>query len=156
MYKELFYLIAKFFKRFKSAREPEFSSYVFISILISFNVITAFGLFGYIANFNLYRDYNIDYRYIMLPLTVFVMIVNYVLIYLKREAIFEKYNSQNGINKYKALAYKFYILVSYILLFVSFALNQTLFENKDNIKEQEKIQVPITKFDSIPNLPKPH
>ncbi len=154
MYKELFYLIVKFVKRFKSVRDPEFGSYLFISILISFNILTILMFLGYFVDVNLYRDYNIDYRCIMLPLTVFVMIVNYVLIYLKREEIFEKYDSQNGINKYKALAYKFYILVSYILLFVSFALNQTLFDNKDNVKEQERIQMTIPKLDSIPDLSK--
>ena len=101
MYKELFYLISSFVKRFKSVREPEFSSFIYISILMTLNILTVFTFLGYLFDVNLYRDYNFDYTYIYVPLGVFIMVVNYITIYSKREEVIEKYNYQNGINKYK-------------------------------------------------------
>ena len=76
------------------------------------------------------------------------MVLNYITIYSKREEIIKKYNSQNGINKYKGLLYKLYILASFVLLFVSLSLNQTLFEKDQNLKNQEKIEIIIPKLDS--------
>jgi hypothetical protein len=147
MYKELFYLISTFVKRFKSVREPEFSTFVFISILITLNFVTVFTFLGYFTDINLYRDYNINYIYVYLPLCIFIMVVNYITIYSKRHVIIEKYNFQNGINKYKSLLYKFYLLASFVLLLVSYSLNQTLFEKNVKMKEQEKIQITVPKLD---------
>jgi len=147
MYKELFYLISSFVKRFKSVREPEFSSFIYISILMTINILTVFTFLGYLFDVNLYRDYNFDYTYISVPLGVFIMVVNYITIYSKREEIIKKYNSQNGIDKYKGLLYKLYMLASFVLLFVSLSLNQTLFEKDQNLKNQEKIEITIPKLD---------
>jgi len=147
MYRELFYLISSFVKRFKSVREPEFSTFVFISILITFNIMTVFTFLGYFFDVNLYRDYNFDYAYIYALLGVLIMVLNYITIYSKREEIIKKYNSKNGINKYKGLLYKLYILASFVLLFVSLSLNQTLFEKDQNSKNQEKIEIIIPKLD---------
>lgn len=148
MYKELFYLISSFVKRFKSVREPEFSTFIFISILITLNLVTVFTFLGYFTDINLYREYNINYIYVYLPLCILIMVVNNITIYSKRDVIIEKYNSQNGINKYKSLLYKFYLLASFVLLLVSYSLNQTLFEKNVNMKEQEKIQITVPKLDS--------
>jgi len=104
-------------------------------------------LLGYFVDINLYRDYNFDYMYICLPLGIFIMVIDYIKIYLKRKEIFEKYNSQNGINKYKSLLYKFYILASFILLLVSGSLNETLFKKNLNSEDQEKIKISIPKLD---------
>ena len=103
---------------------------------------------GYFLNINLYRDCGFNYIYVCLPLGVFIMVLNYITIYSKREEIIKKYNSQNGINKYKGLLYKLYILASFVLLFVSLSLNQTLFEKDQNLKNQEKIEIIIPKLDS--------
>jgi multisubunit Na+/H+ antiporter MnhF subunit len=81
MYRELFYLISSFVKRFKTVREPEFSTFVFISILITFNIMTVFTFLGYFFDVNLYRDYNFDYAYIYALLGVFIMVLNYITIY---------------------------------------------------------------------------
>jgi hypothetical protein len=147
MYKELFYLISSFVMRFKAVRQPQFSSFLYISIIKYSNIITVFMFLGYFFDFNLYRDYNFDYIYICLPLGIFIMIVDYFTIYLKREAIIEKYNSQNEISKYKVLLYKFYIIATFILLIVSGSLTKTLFDDKNKQKEQEKIKITIPKLD---------
>jgi hypothetical protein len=156
MYKELFYLIRTFVMKFKSVREPEFSTFVYISFLITFNIITVLTFSGYIFDINLYRDYNIDYRYIYLPLVIFIIAVNYIQIYSKRKEIIEKYNSQNGINKYKSQLYKLYIIASFVLLFVSILLNQTLFKKDVNLKNQKKMEITMPKLDSIGDPSKPY
>jgi hypothetical protein len=147
MYKELFYLIRRFVMKFRSVKEVEFNIVILISMLIISNVMSIIILIGYFFNVNLYRDYNFDYTYISVPLGVFIMVVNYITIYSKREEIIEKYNYQNGINKYKGLLYKLYMLASFVLLFVSLSLNQTLFEKDQNLKNQEKIKITIPKLD---------
>src|ERR1035437_1937659 len=147
MYKELFYLIRRFVMRFRSVKEVEFNIVMLISMLIGSNVMSIILLIGYFFNVNLYRDYNINYGYIFLPLGIFIMLASYIKIYLKREEIIEKYNSQNGINKYKVLLYKLYVIATFILLIVSGSLNKTLFENKNKKEEQEKIEITIPKLD---------
>jgi len=104
-------------------------------------------LIGCFFNVNLYRDYNISYGYIFLPSGILIMLASYTKIYLKREEIIEKYNSQNEINKYKVLLHKLYVIASFILLIVSGLLNKTLFEKNGNMKEQEKIKITIPKLD---------
>ena len=133
--------------KFRSVKEVEFNIVMLISMLkISYFMIVVMFL-GYFFNFNLYRDYNFDYKYIIIPLGIFIMVVDYITIYLKREAIIEKYNSQNEISKYKVLLYKLYLIATFILLIVSGSLNKTLFENKNKKKEQEKIKITIPKLD---------
>ena len=39
------------------------------------------------------------------------------------------------------------MLASFVLLFVSLSLNQTLFEKDQNLKNQEKIEIIIPKLD---------
>ena len=109
--------------------------------------MTVFVFLGYFIDVNLYRDYNFDYAYIYALLGVLIMVLNYITIYSKREEIIKKYNSQNGIDKYKGLLYKLYMLASFVLLFVSLSLNQTLFEKDQNLKNQEKIEITIPKLD---------
>ena len=133
--------------RFRSVKEVEFNIVMLISMLIGSNVMSIILLIGYFFNVNLYRDYNINYGYIFLPLGIFIMLASYIKIYLKREEIIEKYNSQNGINKYKVLLYKLYVIATFILLIVSGSLNKTLFENKNKKEEQEKIEITIPKLD---------
>lgn len=152
MYKELFYLTSSFVMKFKSVREPEFSTFVFISVLIVFNMMTIFTFLGYLFDVNLYRDYNINYIYVYLPLSVLVLIINYITIYSKRKTIFKEYSSQNRINKYKTLLYKLYIFASFILLFVSFSFNQTLFDKDVNLKNHDnKIIIPELDFKGDPS-----
>jgi len=102
---------------------------------------------GYFLDFNLYRDYNFNNIFITLPLGIFIMVVNYITIYSKRETIIEKYNHQKGINKYKKLFHKLYLLASIILYLVSFSLTKTLFEKDVNLKNQEKVGIIIPKLD---------
>jgi hypothetical protein len=83
MYKELFYLISSSVMRFKSVREPEFSTFLFISIVISFNIVTILAFLGYFFDVNLYRDYNIDYIYITVPLGILIIVLNYITIIFK-------------------------------------------------------------------------
>ena len=147
MYKELFYLIRRFVMKFRSVKEVEFNIVILISMLIISNVMSIIILIGYFFNVNLYRDYNISYGYIFLPSGILIMLASYTKIYLKREEIIEKYNSQNEINKYKVLLHKLYVIASFILLIVSGLLNKTLFEKNGNMKEQEKIKITIPKLD---------
>lgn len=133
--------------RFKSVREPKFSAYLYVAILFYFNIITVFAFLGYFFDFNLYRDYNINYMYISGPLGIFIMVVKYITIYSKREEIIDNY-SQNGINKYKVLLYKLYIIASFVLLLVSLSLTKTLFKKDVNLKNQEKVKITIPKLDT--------
>lgn len=134
--------------RFRSVKEVEFNIVMLISMYIITNVMSIIMLIGYFFNVNLYRDYNINYGYIFLPLGIFIMLACYIKIYLKREEIIAKYNLQNGINKYKVLLYKLYIIATFILLIVSGSLNKTLFKKDVNVKEQEKIKITIPRLDS--------
>jgi hypothetical protein len=148
MHKELFYLIRRTVMKFRSVKEVEFNIVILISMLKISYLMIAFMFLGYFFNFNLYRDYNIDYKYITIPIGVFIMVVDYITIYLKRETIIEKYNSQNEINKYKVLLYKLYIIATFILLILSGALTKTLFKKDINLKDQEKIKITIPKLDT--------
>jgi hypothetical protein len=75
------------------------------------------------------------------------MLASYIKIYLNREGIIEKYNSQNGISKYKVLLYKLYIIATFILLIVSGLLTETLFNKNLKSKNQEKVEITIPKLD---------
>jgi len=147
MYKELFYLIRRFVIKFRSVKDVEFNIVILISMLIIINIMSIILLIGYFFNVNLNRDYNINYVYLSLPLGIFIMLASYIKIYLNREGIIEKYNSQNGISKYKVLLYKLYIIATFILLIVSGLLTETLFNKNLKSKNQEKVEITIPKLD---------
>jgi hypothetical protein len=117
MFKELFYLIFSFSRRFDFVRTPALSSYLFVCLLIEFNIATVwFVLFHFldISSANI----NIDTTFWGVIFGSIIMIINYFTLFSKRQIIFEKYSKQPKKRKIKGVILgATYIIFTFVVFY---------------------------------------
>lgn len=117
MFKELFYLVFSFSRRFDFVRTPALSSYLFVCMLIEFNIATVWFVLFHFLNISL-ADINIDTTFWGVFFGSIVMIISYFTIFLKRKIIFEKYSKQPKRRKVKgAILGTIYIILTFVVFY---------------------------------------
>jgi hypothetical protein len=119
MFKELYYWMSSRLAKIKSNDDPPFNAYFVICFLQSFNIGTLFIIVNYFAKIRFAKN---AYIYVGLSLAFVLFVINYNMLYKKREDIFKKYENLSSKRKAKGLFYFWlYVLVSTIIFFVAAA-----------------------------------
>ena|ERR1035437_3361177 len=115
MFKELFYLLFSFVRKLPFVRTPALSSYLFICVLIGFNIATVWFVLYHFLGISL-ANINIDTTFWGVLFGSIVMIINYFTMFSKRQVIFEKYSQQPKKRKIKgAILWAMYIILTYVV-----------------------------------------
>jgi len=117
MFKELFYLLYSFSRRFDFVRTPALSSYLFVCMLIEFNIATVW--------FVLFHFLDISLANVKMNTTIWgvlfgllIIIINYFSLFSKRQIIFEKYSQQPKKRKIKgAILGAIYIIMTFVVFY---------------------------------------
>lgn len=119
MYNEIYFWMHSYIKSIKSNDTPAFSSYLLICMLQTFNL----GTIAVIANYYLKVNIEKNSAVIMgLIWAVLLSIINYFLLYGKREDIFMKYKNIQAKRRIKGQIYFWiYVLLSFTSFYVSVA-----------------------------------
>lgn len=115
MFKELFYLLFVFVRKLPFARTPALSSFVYICILIGFNITTVCIVIFHFLGISL-ANKNIDSTFLGVIFGSIIMIINYFTLFSKRQIIFEKYSQQPKKRKIKgAILGAMYIILTFVV-----------------------------------------
>jgi hypothetical protein len=115
MFKELYYWMYVNLRKVKSNKNPAQNAYFFMSMLLGFNTNTIIIIINYFLKQDIGRNPAI---YFGLVLTFVLLVVNYFLLYAKREVIFQKYEALPAERKIKGQIYFWlYVVLSVALLF---------------------------------------
>lgn len=119
MFKELYYWMSTRLAKIKSNDDPPFNAYFVICFLQSFNIGTIYVVVNYYAKIHFVKN---AYVYLGLSLALVLFVINYNLLYKKREDIFKKYENLQPKRKVEGLVYFWlYVLLSTIIFFVAAA-----------------------------------
>jgi len=104
-------------QKIKSNKDPAQNAYFIMCILQIFNIGTIVVLIKYFLNFTFNIDKNTTI-FSSLALALFVIVINYFLLYAKRDKIFHKYETLPPARKTKGQIYFWlYVILSVALLF---------------------------------------
>lgn len=118
MFKELFYLIFVFIRKLPFVRTPALSSFVYICLLIGFNITTVYIVVFYFLDISL-ANKNIDSTFWGVLFGSIVMIINYFTLFSKRKIIFEEYSRRSKKRKIiGAVFWTVYVILSLTIFYV--------------------------------------
>jgi len=119
MFREIYYWIFIFQSSIKTNKTPAFNSYVLICILQAFNIGTFYIISAYLLKISISIDWGLV-NYLGIGLALLLYIINYFLLYAKREEIFEQYQKLTKGRRITGKIYSFlYIVLSFVALFVT-------------------------------------
>jgi|GEM_PF-1981954 len=117
MYSFVYFFIHVFLQRVKSNTNPAFSAFLLVMIFQILNLCTLAVWINYFLKIKFYKN-TLVFLGLLLMLILFVL--NFFLIYLKRDAVFIKYQKLQIITKYQFIFW-LYIVLSVLIYFVSVA-----------------------------------
>jgi len=117
MYSFVYFFIHVFLQRVKSNTNPAFSALLLVMIFQILNLCTLAVWINYFLKIKFYKN-TLVFLGLLLMLILFVL--NFFLIYLKRDAVFIKYQKLQIITKYQFIFW-LYIVLSVLIYFVSVA-----------------------------------
>jgi hypothetical protein len=121
MFGELYYWMYQYLRKIKTNDTPSTNAYFLICLLQGFNIMTFTVVVAYFFKLNVAVNRNITI-YLGLALTVTLFIVNFILLFARRNMIFAKYDAMKRERKIKGQIYFWlYFLLSFIIFFVSVA-----------------------------------
>ena|ERR1035437_5484202 len=119
MFQEIYYWMYTRLCKIKSNDMSASNAVFLIVTLQSFNIATVFVIINYYAKIHFAKSLNV---YIGLSLAFVLCVINYFLLYAKREKIFKKYENISAKRNVKGLIYFWlYVLLSTIIFFVAAA-----------------------------------
>jgi len=117
MFKELFYWMYINVNKIKTNDTPLFTSYLLICVLQMVNIETIFVFINYYLKIEISNSFAV---YIGLVLAFSVMIINYFLLYTKRNNILKKYRDYTTKMKAKGQIYFWvYVILSFVIFYVA-------------------------------------
>jgi len=117
MFKELFYLLFVFLKKIPFVRTPALSSFLYVCMLIEFNIATIWFVLSHFINISL-ANKNINGNLWGLIFGSAIIIINYFTIFSKRQIIFEEYSKQPKKRKIKgAILGATYIILTLVVFY---------------------------------------
>lgn len=117
MFNELYYWMYYHLCKIKTNDTPALNAYIIISVLQGFNIGTIYIIAAYFLKVDTSTDRNTA-LYMGLSLIAVLYLINYFLLYRKRETIFQKYESASPKRKTKGMIYFWlYVVLSLVILF---------------------------------------
>jgi hypothetical protein len=119
MYKEIYFWMYSYLSRIKTNKTPAFNSYIIICVLQLFNIGTLGGVINFFFRTDIEKTLAV---YVGLTTMCFLYILNYFLLYNKREEIFKKYKDAPARRRTTGQLYFWiYVLLSFTIFFVVIA-----------------------------------
>jgi len=119
MFNEPYYWMYTYLKKIKTNDMPAFNACLLMCILQMANIGTILVVIFFFLKTNINKSIAV---YAGLTMAVTLIVLNYFLLYIKRETIFEKYENNPLKRKTKGKIYFFvYVLLSLAIFFVALA-----------------------------------
>lgn len=122
MYTEVFYWIYYYLKKIKTNDMPAFNSLLILTFIQTFNFGSFAIIFNYLFNIEMTNKRQ-DIFIWSITWGVFLIIIDYIFIFSKREIIIKKYDSISESRKNKGIAFFWLYFLFSIILFFSLGIN---------------------------------
>jgi len=121
MLQEIYFWMTFYVKKTKTNDTPEFNSYLLMCMLVNANIWTILVIASSLLDFDL-KSLKGNSQTIGIISGLFVMVVNYFLLFSKRKQIYAKYEQLPSHRKTKGMIFfGIYLILSFPLLFIAIA-----------------------------------